>query len=483
MDQLHYLAATEIVRRIRAREVSVEEIVRSFLERIRKYNPRINAVTDLRSEAEIIREAREKDNLLKDGVVPGDLYGLPMTVKDCFMVRGLKNSNGHPGYKNHVATEDAELVKRLKGAGAIIMGKTNLPLFSIDWQSTNAWNGRTNNPYDTGRVPGGSSGGSAAAVAMGFSPLELGSDAGGSIRMPAHFCGICGIRPTEQALSNRGQFKFPGKPQGHRLLTVAGPLAKNTADLLLAMKVLWDNGKMLAEIPPVDFNASSYDGGKLRIAYSNTLNGIEVDEEYQAIFSGFIRKLERENHALETSHPVYDELPAYRLHGKFLGFEVAASSPAPLFLTRPFMYLFILLKYRDAQWARGVAQGVGMSPRLYMEALDAKEKIADIYTAFFDRFDIWLTPVASTGAFKHQRAGKPFVVNGKKVSYTEAMGGFNFTTALSGHPVVVIPIGQTSNGMPVGVQIHASKWNDKRLLETAEYLERFTDGFKIPPWE
>lgn len=480
MNDICYWPATKIVRHIRTQEITVERVVRAFLQQIGEHNARINAITDLRTEADLLQEAHEKDCQVQAGTALGPLHGLPMTVKDGFSVKGLISSNGHPSYSRHRATEDAELVKRLKQAGAIIIGKTNLPLFSIDWQSTNWWFGQTNNPYDVRRVAGGSSGGAAAAVAMGFTPVELGSDAGGSIRVPAHFCGICGIRTTEQALSNRGQFKFPGQPQGHRLLTVAGPMAKNVADLLLLMPVLWESRHLLAEIAPVPFGASSWLGGKLTIAYAPTLADTEVEAEYQQIFSAFLARLATAGHALELGSPAYVEADVYPLHGRLLGMEIDASSPVPTLLTKVAMYLFILLKYRDRHWARGVWQGIGMSATRYAATLSQKDALADSYTKFFGRFDIWLTPVASSSAFAHQRAGKPFCINGQRVSYTDAMGRFNFTTALAGHPIVVIPIGQTAAGMPVGIQIHAKKWTDKRLLEIAQHLETFTTGFQLP---
>ena len=172
-DDLVYLPARTILHKIRNREVSAVEVVTAFLTQIEECNPILNAICDLRSREDILKEARQKDEMLLQGEV-GALHGLPMTVKDCFWVKGLKTSNGHPLYWNYVAQEDAELVKRLKNAGAIIIGKTNLPLFSIDWQATNFWNGRTSNPHDLSRVPGGSSGGSAAVVASGCSPIELG---------------------------------------------------------------------------------------------------------------------------------------------------------------------------------------------------------------------------------------------------------------------------------------------------------------------
>jgi len=478
--ELPFMSAIDILEKIHSKKISVEEVVRAYLSQIKKYNPVINAITDLRSDDDLIQEAREKDKVLSEGIILGDLHGLPMTVKDGFNVKGLKTSNGDPSYRNNIATEDAELVKRLKKSGAIIMGKTNLPLFSIDWQSTNFWFGQTNNPYDITRVPGGSSGGSAAALAMGFTPLELGSDAGGSIRVPAHFCGICGIRTTEQALSNRGQFKFHGKAQGLRMVTVSGPMARNVGDLLLALNVLWTNGKLLSEIPPVDFNASNWDGGKLKIAYASTLYNLEIDQEYKELIDGFLHQLKLDGNTIQEDKPVYDADKAYNLNGIFMGHEIDASSPMPSFLTKIFIYFFILIKYRDHSWAAGAWKGIGISSGDLMKALDDKEKIADSFSDFFDTYDVWITPVASLPAFKHQKAGKPFLVNGKKVNYTDAMGRFSFDTAMGGHPVVVIPIGQTKDGLPVGISIHGKKWTDKRLLQIARYFEKFTAGFIKP---
>lgn len=478
--ELQFLPATELLKLIHSKKITVVDVVTAFLDQIEKYNPVINAITDLRSRTDIIEEAREKDRLLAKGIRLSELHGLPMTVKDGFNVKGLITSNGHPLYRHHVATEDAELVKRLKAAGVIIMGKTNLPLFSIDWQSTNFWFGQTNNPYDTSRVPGGSSGGSAAALAMGFTPLELGSDAGGSIRVPSHFCGICGIRTTEQALSNRGQYKFPGQPQGHRLVTVSGPMARNVSDLLLALKVLWMDGNVLSEIPPVDFSATAWHGEKLRIAYAPTLYNLEVDKQYSVMIAGFIKSLESDGHFIHKDKPIYDANKAYELNGVFMGHEVDASSPTPSILTKIFFYFFIIIKYRDFSWATGVCKGIGISSAKLMKALDAKEKIADSFTHFLTKYDVWITPVASIYAFKHQDAGIPFIVNGKKIKYTDAIGRFSFDTAIGGHPIVVIPLGQTKEGLPVGISIHGKKWTDKRLLEIARYFEKFTDGFIKP---
>lgn len=480
MKQIVYTSATELVRKIKSREISVKEVVTAFLEQIKANNSTINAIIDLRNEQDILAEAAQKDEAIRQNTAIGLLHGLPMTIKDSFFVKGLINSNGDPLQRNYVATEDAELVKRLKAAGVIILGKTNTPLYCIDWQSTSFWNGQTNNPYDLGRVVGGSSGGSSASVAAGFSPLELGADAGGSVRVPAHFCGICGLRPTENYLSNRGHLKAPNKPQGRRHVVTPGPFAKNVEDLMLLMEVLGNNAQNpLPELPPIDFSHSSWSQTPLRIAYADTINNINIDQEYLALFHRFIDQLKGTSHQLTKAAPTWDEKKAFLIYSKILGFENGVSHPNIPFMSA-FLYAFIRFKYRDHLWAKGTALGHRLSNKQYAKDIDYKDEFSGIFDEFLTSYDIWITPVCAFEAFKHQNAGKPFIVNGQKVRYMNAIGSFTFTTAFSGHPIVVIPIGRKQNGLPVGIQIHSRKWTDKRLLEIAQYLEGFTSGFEIP---
>jgi len=480
MKNIVFISALELVAHIKSQKISVVEVVTIFLNHIKENNPKINAICELKNEEEILREASQKDEEIKQGKQLGLLHGLPLTIKDAFLVRGLKNSNGDPLLRNYVAEEDAELVTRLKKEGAIIIGKTNTALYCIDWQSTNFWNGQSNNPYDLTRVAGGSSGGSAASVAAGFSPLELGADAGGSIRVPAHFNGICGLRPTENFLSNRGHLKAPNKPQGRRHIVVPGPFARNVADLMLIMQVLGNNSRyQLPELPATDFNHSQWEEKPLNIAYSETINQVEVDTEYLNLFKNFLSKIKKEAHNFKIDHPIFDEQKAYLEYSKILGFENGMNSPqVPLRATG--IYVFMWLKYRDHLWAKGTALGQRLSSLNYAKAIDYKDQFSEIYDAFLTKYDIWISPVCCFEAYKHQRAGKPFIVNDKKIGYTKAIASFNFTTAFSGHPIAVIPIGKKKNGMPVGIQIHSRKWTDKKLLEIAKYLETFTKGFEIP---
>lgn len=479
-EEIISLSASEIAFKIKSKEITVTQTVNAFLQRIEQINPLVNAISDIRKKEDILNEAKEKDLQIKENKNLGILFGVPITIKESFLVKGLKTTNGDPMLRNYIAKEDAELVKRLKNAGAIIIGMTNVAFFCIDWQSTNFWNGQTNNPFDLSRVAGGSSGGSSVAVASNLVPLSLGADAGGSVRVPAHFCGICGLKPTEELLSNRGHLKYPNKPQGRRHIITPGPFAKNIDDIILMMNVLADNQTYpLAEIPDVGFDKSQWSGEKLNIAISETINNTEVDKEYLTIFREFINKIKKTEHILNTDHPSYNEKEAYVACSKIIGFGIGVNNPKVPLLSA-FMYLFIRFKYKDHLWAKGMAKGQRLTNTQYAKALDIKDEFTDTYNSFLIKYDIWITPVCSMEAYKHQKAGKPFVINGNKIGYTKAIASFVFTTAFSGHPIVVIPIGKKENGMPVGIQIHSKKWTDRKLLDIAKYFERFTDKFISP---
>ena len=479
MKTIVFESATKITKLIRDKKISCEGVAKQFIEHIKTHNETINAISDIRDYDDIISEARDKDQLLSDGIVLGPLHGLPITVKDSFNVSGLISSNGNPKLKTNVATSDAELVKRLKKAGAIIIGKTNLALYALDWQSTNPWFGQTKNPYNLNHVVGGSSGGSAAALASGFTALELGTDAGGSIRVPAHFCGVCGIRTTESALSNRGNMITPDMPRLGRYLISNGPLARHVDDLILAMEVLWNDEQQFSENPPVALKQFQYKQGNLKIAYSETLDGLYLDEGYADLYRSFLNKIHQSNHELVQSKPSYSSSTLINLWGRIAGFDFGAAMKKMPFKGL-IAYMFIKSKYKDKQWAKGMSQGAKSSKNNYVKALQLKDDVSDTFTKFFKKHDVWITPVSMAPAFKHQKTGIPFEINGRKTPYTKAFIPFNFPSTIPGHPIVVIPIGVTKNGLPVGVQIHGQKWHDYKLLQIARELEKYSDGFRVP---
>ena len=231
-------SAHEILKKIKQREVSSLEVLESFLAQVEKVNPKINAIVAL--DAERAKEkAVEADNKINLKSKLGPLHGLPMTIKDAFEVEGIVSTGGNPAWKDNIPKRNAEAVQRLVDAGAIIFGKTNVPFLSSDLQSFNKIYGTTNNPWDLERTPGGSSGGSAAALASGMTPLELGSDIGGSIRVPAHFCGLFGHKPSYNIISEVGHMPPPpGSILTGNGLSVAGPLARSPEDLEIALDTL-----------------------------------------------------------------------------------------------------------------------------------------------------------------------------------------------------------------------------------------------------
>ncbi|MEJ7671739.1 MAG: amidase [Chitinophagaceae bacterium] len=460
---------------IRQKEISCIELLSTFYNQILKYNPTINAVTDIFPLDELLKEAKKKDELINNGIIEGLLHGIPLTVKDVFSVIGLKTTIGNPLMRKHIAQENAVLINSLKKAGAIIIGKTNLPLFSMDWKSENSWFGRTLNPYDVQRSPGGSSGGSAAALASGFTPLELGSDAGGSIRVPAHYCGICGLRTSEGLLSNDGNMEVPGRPHGLKYITVPGPMARNVKDLDIMLKVFLNKDIVnndLADGTPSECKP-------LNIAYSLVLGGVQIDVEYKKVIKSFLEKLKKQGHNIVEEQPQYNSEKALLAWATILGLDFRMAMPSI-----PFRGIiaaaFIYFRFKNKIWAKGTYNGASGNKNSYAKALEYKDEVGSNYDEFFMKYDIWLTPVAPDCAFKHQRTGKHFFTNKKKVPYTHAIGSFTFTTALPGHPICVIPIDNIKNKMPVGIQIHAKKGSDENLLQIAQILEKSTEGFKRP---
>ena len=480
MEKIVFTTLQETAEKIKNKEISCVDLIQTYYEHISKYNPIVNAISDLLPIEKALHEARLLDEMLANGVVKGSLHGIPITVKDSVSVKGLKNSFGVPTYKNHIATQDATLITYFKNAGAIIIGKSNLPLLMLDWCSENSWYGRTNNPYDLSKVPGGSSGGSAAALASGFSMLEIGSDVAGSIRVPAHFCGICGLRPTEALLETDGIPHLEGAPKAMRFLSVMGPMARTIGDLEIALDVLWNKESLNIRDFPIDLDQYLESGKRpLKIAYSPILGGVEIDHEYAVCFNNFIEKLRNEGHELIERKPEYDRSKDAESWANLLGFDLGANMPKIPFISKIFSS-FIYYKLKNRDWQRGMRKVISGDIKSYALALTHKDSVAKVYAQFLNECDVWLTPVCADSAFKHQKSGKPFMINSKEVAYSDAFSAYTCDTALPGHPICVFPIGTIKGNMPVGIQVHAKRWHDKRLLQIAKELEKLTEGYKIP---
>jgi amidase len=291
-DRLSIASASEHATSVRARAVSCRELTELYVERIHRHNPGLHAIV-LSNEADAIRTACDRDDDLTNDIVRGPLHGVPVTVKEAFNLTGLKTTVNFPRLRNNVAVADALIVDRLREAGATILGKTNIPTLLGDYQSFGPLYPTANNPHDVTCTPGGSTGGGAAAVAAGLTTLEIGTDLAGSIRVPAHFCGVFGLKPTENAAMHGGGHvpPLPGSRGGFVAMACVGPLARTMADIELAWRIInrpvWKDFFHLPEKPRVKMALADY-----RVAWFDDVGTIACGDETRTVLGAFLHMLE-----------------------------------------------------------------------------------------------------------------------------------------------------------------------------------------------
>lgn len=489
--------AATIARQIQNGDIGAQWILERQLERIESEESRLNAFVTI--DADAAREtARERDAEQKRGQSRGPLHGVPIAFKDSWATRGLRTTNGFPATEEQIPDFDATVVARLKAAGAIVVGKTNLSALALDVQSDNSVAGRTNNPHDTQRTPGGSSGGAAAAVAAGLVPFDIGSDIGGSIRLPAHFCGVLGFKPTENAVSLFGH--LPGLPQGGyvalRNLASAGPIARSFADLRLAFDLIRGPDPRDAKIAPVSpaSPASHRRMRPMRVAILPPAPGMPLDAEYFRRIGAFIDRLrhhKKEFELIELEAAPFDYHELGVLWGKLLNAGLAPITPAP---ARAAMALFSPgAKKRSA----GAEQIFPLRFAEYMRVFTKRDRAIEAFETFFAHgpgrqgdaksyaIDALVAPVSATAAFEHRRpdrtAGptnlytRPVMIAQESggdfaQEYYRAQTGYTVPFNLLGNPAVSIPIDRMDSGLPVGVQVIGPRWGDLDLLERAERI-------------
>lgn len=486
MNDLPFLSLSKVSRRIHARELSSLGYTQAVLEQIHRHNPRINAICIMDEQGALFR-AKEADAALDRGEDWGVFHGIPFTVKDTFATQGMRTSFANPLLRKHVPDYDATLVERVKKAGGIMLGKTNLPPFAFDWQST-FW-GQTNNPYNERHVVGGSSGGSAAALAAGFTPMELGSDIGGSLRIPAHYCGIVGFRPTERSLSDVGHIAMPNSPKTLRSMITVGPMARSVGDVKMLLEQLWGYDIRMWQNPPMPLQTAltSEDVplSGLRIAYSPTIGERRVSRDTERVMQELLAKLRQAGCRIEEKAPA--DLHTRRgadsaldMWGELMTMEILPELPpfVPNWFVKPLIAAFHYAHFRSG--SRSLIRGLMNSERDFARALDKRDALVQETERFFEEYDAWITPTSAHAAFPHVRMGTPLMIDGEKVAYTEAHAPFVCTTVLQATPIVTIPMGMSSEGLPISVSVHGKRWQDWRLLTIAEHIERLGAGF-VPP--
>ena len=475
--ELTNLSASQLADLIQQRKVSSLEILEAHLERVKRYNPKINAVVTIKE-----KEAREKaiqaDQALDKGENWGPLHGVPMTVKDTWDVKGMRTTNGVHWLKKNISQQNAVVVQRLIDAGAIINGKTNLPFASYDWQCNNrGLYPRCNNPWDLTKVPGGSSGGGAAAVAAGFTPLELGSDVAGSIRYPAHCCGVFGLRITEGLLPYEGHGNIPRSPYTMKHLVSQGPLARYPEDLKLFLKLFTQGHGPQEQLLKHNQN-QHIPIAKARIAWTGDFGEDKICSETRQVLNRCLDTCKNTGTQVEEVEPPFPLEDAQQIWGIIQGFEYNAATPY-LMRTKLSQWLIRLLGlpllFGRGAFSRSVGKGATSSIPDYFEALYQREKIIKKLQEFFMKYDFWITPVAVSSAFTHCRTGAKVDVEGETRPYSSLASLYNCTTAAGAHPIAVLPAGLTRDGLPIGLQIHGRHYHDFQVVDFATQLAR-----KIP---
>ncbi len=443
--------ATELAALLRRREVSAREVVQAHLDRIAEANPRINAIVTLDPEG-ALRAAAEADDRLARGAPAGPLHGLPIAFKDTHLTRGMRTTFGSPLFADHVPDRNDLCVERIEQAGAIRLGKTNVPEFAAGSHTFNAVFGATRNPHDESRSAGGSSGGAAAALAAGFQPIADGSDLGGSLRNPASFCGVVGLRPTPG--------RVPAVPTDTPwdTLGTAGPMARTVADTALLFSVLAgpDHRSPIAlETPGETFRTPpERDLRGLRVAWSPTLGGLPVDPAVTAVLETAVAALDcdvtRADPALSGAENAFRVFRAHRFDQAFGAIRPDAVKPA-------------------IAW--NVAEGRRLTRADLDRAAADRVRVWQAGLDFFDRFDVLLAPVSQVPPFPVEQEYPPFVDGVPQHTYLDWMRSAYHVTML-GAPALSVPAGRTPDGLPVGLQIVTRPRSDLLTLQAGAAVER-----------
>jgi amidase len=481
---MDYRSASELAALLQARQVSAVELLDRAIARIEAHDDKLNAVV-VRDFERARAAAIEADRALARGE-RGPLLGVPMTVKECANVAGLPTTWGIPGTERIPVTEDAVAVTRLKTAGAVVLGKTNVPLMLADMQSYNAIYGTTNNPWDLARTPGGSSGGAAAALAAGYVPLELGTDIGGSLRIPAHFCGVFAHKPTHGIVPLRGIVP-PGTPllsvPVRQDMAVAGPMARSAGDLALALDVLAGPdaldalGYQLALPPPRHADLRDF-----RVLLLDDHPLLPTSLAVRAALEAMADRLAKHGVKVARTSPLLpDPARVGRTFIQMLSAIFAADYPDDVYarLQSSAAALPPEAASPSATWLRGNV----MSYREWVRADRLRTGISDRWQHLFREWDAVLCPVMPTPAFAHDHgdvAGRRMSIDGTEIPYgDQIMWSSNAT--LAGLPSTAMPIAISEEGLPIGMQIIGPYLEDRTTIALAGLIEREFGGFVAPP--
>jgi Asp-tRNA(Asn)/Glu-tRNA(Gln) amidotransferase A subunit family amidase len=473
----HLLSAREIAAQIRCKAVSPVEVARVHLDRIERLNPKLNAFVDCKPEA-VLAQAREAEKAIlrpgKDKDKLGPLHGVPISIKSSIDVAGHRCEAGSRLRAGYTALEDATLVARLRAAGAVILGVTNAPELLMAWETDNLLYGRTNNPWDLTRTAGGSSGGEAAAIAAGLSAGGVGSDGGGSIREPAHFCGICGLKPTPGRIPSTGHFPKAGGP--FALIGVVGPMARTVEDLRTLFEVMatWDDGDHSYGDPcaaPVALHTVREEPIRgINIGFFDDDGRTPVTKETRLAVNRAASLLSSCGFHVEPFRPEGLE-EARRLWWEFFG-RAGGMILGPILRGHESELCPLLREFRG--WTNAEPAHTGES---LLAAWLGRDEVREKILLQMRKYPVLICPTAAIPAFRHGE--REWQVEGKTVKYLDAWSYCEWFNLL-GFPAVVVPMGCSEDGLPIGVQIVGRPWQEEVVLAVAAKLEEGRGAWAAP---
>ena len=469
MNDLTFLSALAMAEQIRRKEISPVELADAHLAKIERLNPTLNAFVQVDPER-VRREARTSEEAVMAGLALGSLHGVPISIKSSLAVAGYRWEAGTRLREGYIAQEDAPLVARLRRAGAIVLGITNTPELLMAWETDNLLYGRTNSPWDLARTPGGSSGGEAAAIAAGMSAAGVGSDGGGSIRVPAHFSGICGLKPTPGRIPSTGHFPASGGP--FAMIGVVGPMARTVADLKAMFEVMQgpDDGDACAAPVPVRWPRNE-EVRHLRVGYFEDDGRTPVTPEIRAAVRTAAEALRRSGFEVEPFRP--EGLEETRLLWKKFFVKVGGMLIRPMFRGREQDISPTLRQFLE--WSDAEPELTGDS---LLDAWFRRDAVHGEFLQQMRRYPILLCPAAAVPAFRHGE--RSWTIDGQTVNYLDAWSYTEWFNLL-GNPAAVVPVSHSAEGLPTGVQIVGRPWQEEEVLSVALQIENDCAAWRIPP--
>ena len=470
MHELTFLPAAAMAQLIREKQISPVDLAEAHLAKIERLNPKLNAFVHVNAEY-VQREARRAElAVMKNRSPLGPLHGVPISIKSSIEVAGMRWEAGTRLRTGVVGAQDAPLVTRLRNAGANILGVTNTPELLMAWETENRLYGHTNNPWDVKRTPGGSSGGEAAAIAAGMSAGGVGSDGGGSIRVPAHFSGICGLKPTPGRVPATGHFPPSGGP--FALIGVVGPMARTVSDLKILFEIMQgpDDGDACAAPVPLRWPPED-EVRRLRIGYFEDDGRTPVTPEIRQAVLAAAEALCNAGFEVEPFRP--EGLEQARLLWKKFFVKMGGMLLAPIFKDReqeqsPIMKQFL-------EWSAAEPELTAAS---VLDAWIERDNLRASFLAQMRQYPILLCPPAAIPAFRHGE--RSWRIDEKTVHYLDAWSYTEWFNLL-GNPGAVVPVSHSTEGLPIGVQIVGRPWEEEKVLAVAAVIERECNGWRIPP--